>query len=352
MRIAITVDPYYPVPPLQYGGIERIVDFVVRGLQARGHETVLFAHPESSVTEKLVGYGMPPHQGLRARGLELWQLGWGLWHRRRQFDVILSWGRLAALLPVLPLRGLPKVQRYCRGSVPWQSVSKAVRLGGSSICFVGSSTSVYSDRPDQGRLGGHWRTIFDGVELEKYLFVEHVASDAPLVYLGRLEAMKGVHTAIAAAKASGRKLIIAGNKVTTSADRGYFEQEVAPHLDGRQVEYIGPVNDRDKNELLGRCAALLFPTQYKEGFGIVMAEAMACGTPVLATPCGSVPEVVRDNVNGFVCRSVDDFAGAVQKLSAINRATVRKDCEQRFNAEEIVSQFEQLCDAMVRGARC
>ncbi|MSU58682.1 MAG: glycosyltransferase family 4 protein [Pedosphaera sp.] len=351
MRIAVTVDPYYPVPPLQYGGIERIADFVVRGLQARGHGIFLFAHPESSVTKNLVGYGVPPHQGLRARALELWQVGWGLWRRRREFDVILSWGRLAALLPVLPLRGLPKIQRYCRGSVPWGSVAKAVRLGGDSICFVGSSTSVYSDRPDLGRAGGQWRTIFDGVEMEKYQFVERVAPDAPLVYLGRLEAMKGVHTAIAAAKAAGRKLIIAGNKVTTTADLGYFDQEVAPHLDGRQVEYIGPVNDAQKNELLGRCAALLFPTQYKEGFGIVMAEAMACGTPVLATPCGSVPEVVRDNVNGFVCRRVEDFSLAVQRLSGLDRAAVRADCEQRFNAVAIVAQFEQLCDAMVQSTR-
>lgn len=351
MRIAITVDPYYPVPPLHYGGIERIVDFVVRGLQARGHEIILFAHPQSTVSKNLIAYGVPPHHGLRARALELWQVGWGLWQRRRQFDVILSWGRLAALLPVLPVRHLPKVQRYCRGSVPWQSVRKAVQLAGDSIRFVGSSTSVYNDRPDRGRSGGQWRTIFDGVELERYRFVEQVATDAPLVYLGRLEAMKGVHTAIAAAKASGRKLIIAGNKVTTSADLGYFEQEVAPHLDGRQVEYIGPVNDREKNELLGRCAALLFPTQYKEGFGIVMAEAMACGTPVLATPCGSVPEVVRDNVNGFICHDVKDFVGAVEKLPGITRSAVRKDCEERFDAKAIVTQFEQLCTDMIQSTR-
>ena len=351
MRIAVTVDPYYPVPPQQYGGIERIVDFVVRGLQARGHEMILFAHPESRVTKNLIGYGVPPHWGWRARGLELWQVGWGLCRRRRQFDVILSWGRLAALLPLLPLRSLPKIQRYCRGSAPWGSVAAAVQIAGDSICFVGSSTSVYADRPDRGPKGGQWRTIFDGVELDKYQFVEQPGPDAPLVYLGRLEAMKGVHTAIAAAKASRRRLIIAGSKVTTAADLRYFDQEVAPHIDGRQLEYIGPVNDRQKNELLGRCAGLLFPTQYKEGFGIVMAEAMACGTPVLATPCGSVPEVVRDNVNGFVCRTIEDFAGAIRKLSGINRATVRKDCEQRFNAQAIVSQFEQVCNAMLQSTR-
>ena len=100
--------------------------------------------------------------------------------RRHEFDAILSWGRLATLLPLLPFRELPKIQRYCRGGVPWGSVAKAVQLGGDSVCFVGSSTSVYSGRPDTSPRGGEWKTIFDGVELEKYLFVESVPEDAPL----------------------------------------------------------------------------------------------------------------------------------------------------------------------------
>src|SRR5262245_1766269 len=106
MRVAVTVDPYLPVPPETYGGIERVVDVVVRGLARRGHDVVLFAHPGSRTAGRLVGYGAPPHWGLVPRLAELRQVGAGLWTRRRATDVVLSWGRLAALLPILPVRRL------------------------------------------------------------------------------------------------------------------------------------------------------------------------------------------------------------------------------------------------------
>src|ERR1043166_3485709 len=117
LRIALTVDPYIPVPPVLYGGIERVVDFVVRGLAERGHHVTLFAHPDSRTPAELISYGMPPHFGSRQRLTELRQVGAGLWHRRRGLDVILSFGRLAALLPVLPHRSLAKVQCYQRDLV-------------------------------------------------------------------------------------------------------------------------------------------------------------------------------------------------------------------------------------------
>src|SRR5437868_15106298 len=104
MRIALTVDPYLPVPPRLYGGIERVVDFLVRGLMARGHQVTLFAHPESSIGTKLISYGVPPHFGLSPRLRELWQVGSRIFRSKDEFDVIHSFGRLAALLPVLPFR--------------------------------------------------------------------------------------------------------------------------------------------------------------------------------------------------------------------------------------------------------
>src|SRR6266702_2157431 len=119
LRIAVTVDPYIPVPPVLYGGIERVVDFVVRGLVERGHQVTLFAHPHSRTLANLVPYGVPPHFGWHPRLTELRQVGGELWWRRRQLDVILSFGRLAALLPVLPQRRLAKVQCYQRDLVPW-----------------------------------------------------------------------------------------------------------------------------------------------------------------------------------------------------------------------------------------
>lgn len=339
MRIAVTVDPYLPVPPRLYGGIERVVDLAVRGLVARGHDVTLFAHPDSRVPVPLVAYGVPPHRGRIVRARELWQLGSALVARRHAFDVVVSWGRLAALTPILPYRRLPKIQRYCRNLVPWPSVRAAVRLAGDSLSFAGASASVYDERPMQGASGGRWHTLYDAIDPSLYQYRPDVAADAPLVFLGRVERIKGAHDAIAIARRAGRRLLIAGNRAADGPERAYFEQEIAPHVDGDTIQYLGPVDDDAKNRLLGAAAALLFPIAWKEAFGIVMAESMACGTPIVAFPCGSVPEIVRDGVNGFVVRTVDEAVDAVSRLPAIDRARVRADCEARFSDTVLVDRL-------------
>ncbi len=251
LRIAITADPYLPVPPRLYGGIERVIDFLARGLMARGHQVTLFAHPESQAPAALAPYGSPPHFGKLDRARELWQVGATLWTRRNDFHLVHSFGRLAALGPVLPVRGLPKIQSYQRDGIPWKSVRTASRLARNSICFTACSTNMYRALPARGSFG-NWHTVFNGVDLAKFTYQAEVAEDAPLVFLGRLEPIKGAHHAIAIATAAGRRLVIAGNRV--SAARDYFESEIAPHIDGDRVQYIGEVDDDAKNRLLsGRC---------------------------------------------------------------------------------------------------
>lgn len=362
LSIALTVDPYLPVPPERYGGIERVVDFLVRGLVERGHRVTLFAHPASlrPAEGELVGYGAPPHTGGLSRLRELAQVGGGLWRRRRRLDLVHSFGRLAALLSVLPLRRLAKVQTYQRDGVPWGSVALAHRLAGPSITFTGCSPSVFRRRtgPD-GRARGPgsepWRSVFNGVDTALYDVRTEVAPDAPLAFLGRLERIKGAHHAIAIARAAGRKLVLAGNRVEEGDAAGYFESEIAPHLGGEDVRWIGPVGDREKNELLGAAAAFLMPIEWEEPFGIVMAEAMACGTPVIAFPRGSVPYVVRDGVNGFTAEGVAEAAAAVGRLGEIDRAAVARDCEERFSARAVVDAYEavyrETLDRMARPGR-
>jgi glycosyltransferase involved in cell wall biosynthesis len=351
LHIAITADPYLPVPPRLYGGIERVLDFLVRGLAARGHHVTLFAHPESDVPATLIPYGAPPHFTKSARRQELWQVGSQLWKRRHQFDLIHSFGRLAALTAVLPLRGLPKIQSYQRNGVPWRSIGAARRIGRTSIQFTACSSNVYRDAPARYA----WRTIFNGVDLAKYTFRADVGDDAPLAFLGRIEPVKGAHNAIAIAKAAGRQLIIAGNQVAEYKD--YFAAEIAPHIDGHRVQYIGPVDDAAKNALLSNSAALLMPIEWEEPFGIVMAEAMACGTPVIGFARGSVCEVVRDGVNGYACRGNADAVWAVGRVHDIDRHAVRQDCERRFSSTVIVDQYESLycelggADPLVRAGR-
>ncbi len=351
MRIAVTADPYLPVPPTHYGGIERVIDLLVGELAGRGHEVSLIAHPDSRTSARLIPYGRPPHVGWSARVVELAQVGAALWTLRHEVDVIHSFGRLAALLPVLPMRRLPKIQSYQRDGVPWASVHRARRLAGSSLAFTGCSTSVYRAAPGDESAAGRWRTIFNGVDIARYGCRSAVRPDAPLMFLGRLDPIKGAHHAIAIARASGRRLTIAGNQVTAGPDTGYFAARIAPHLDGDRVRYVGPVDDAAKDVLLGESAALLMPIEWEEPFGIVMAEACACGTPVIAFARGSVPEVVRDGVNGFTCRTVEEAVAAVAALPAIDRARVRADCEARFSALVIVDQYERLYESMIESVR-
>lgn len=333
----MTVDPYIPVPPLHYGGIERVVDFLARGLVDRGHEVTLLAHPESRTTARLVPYGVAPHTGRLARTTELWQVGSELWKLRNKLDIVHSFGRLAALLPIFPLRSLPKLQSYQR-EIPREGVHRAHRIAGDSLGFTACSTSMYSGKS----LPGSWTTIANGVDVDAYTFVPEVPPDAPLVFLGRIERIKGAHHAIEIARASGRRLVIAGNVVRSGPDASYFDDEIAPAIDGDRVRYHGPVDDAQKNELLGKASALLMPIEWEEPFGIVMIESMACGTPVIAFSRGSVPEVVRHGENGFRCDGVRDAARAVGELHRLRRAEVRRDAEQRFSSRRVVSDYEAL----------
>jgi glycosyltransferase involved in cell wall biosynthesis len=230
LHVLITVDPYIPVPPVLYGGIERMIDMHVRELIRRGNDVTLVAHPDSRTDARLIPYGRPPHFGPVIRAQELVQVGRVLWRMRNDVDVVHSFGRLAAMLPILPLRQLPKVHSYQR-DIPWRSIGRAA-LWRAVVGLTGCSESVYRDRPPAPAASGEWRTIPNGVDTSLYTLTTTVPADAPLVFLGRFDPIKGAHHAIAIARAAGRRLILAGNTITTGPDAGYFDAEIAPSIDG------------------------------------------------------------------------------------------------------------------------
>lgn len=338
LRIALTADPYNPVPPKLYGGIERIVALLAHGLLGRGHEVTLWAAEGSSIPCPTITYGRPPHHRRQDRLGELFDVASTLAPRRRTFDLVHSFGRLAALLPLLPLRRLPKVQSYQR-AIARRSVVWGSRLAGRSLLFTACSTTCRRAVSDVGQ----WATVPNGVPLESYTFKAEVAPDAPLVFLGRLERIKGPHHAIEIARRSGRRLILAGNVVRDiEHSRRYFEDEIGPHIDGDRVRYVGPVDDAGKDRLLGEAAALLMPIEWEEPFGIVMAEALACGTPVIGARRGAVAEVVADGCTGFVCDSVEQMTAAVDRLARIDRRACRERCADMFSDRVIVDAYENL----------
>jgi glycosyltransferase involved in cell wall biosynthesis len=333
MHIVLTVDPEIPVPPRHYGGIERIVDLLGRGLTARGHRVTLFAHPESEVPCERVAWEGRSSASRRDTLANAWQLH--RYARRERPDVVHSFARLAYLLPLLP-RHVAKVQSYQRAVTP-RSVRWGQRLARrGTLSFTACSRSCASSCGGVGL----WEVIYNGVPLDRYQPAESVPADAPLVFLGRLERVKGPHHAVAVARRTGRRLLLAGTVPTGGDEHDYCKAEVLAHCDGRQVEYVGPVDDRQKNELLRCAAALLFPIEWEEPFGIVMAEALACGTPVLAFPRGAAPEVVAPGVNGFLCRSAGEMAEAVSRLPELSRAACRRTAAERFSADVIVGHYE------------
>jgi glycosyltransferase involved in cell wall biosynthesis len=339
MHVALTADPELPVPPRLYGGIERIVDMLVHGLVERGHEVTLFAHPDSDVPCRLIPYGGSGQHPLNIlrNTASVSRLAFA------RPDVVHSFGRLAYLTAVLPTR-IPTIMSYQRKpSLDRVQLAAQVARSGSLV-FTGCSEHIAAQiRPHAPAF-----PVFNGVPLETYDFQPDVADDAPLVFLGRLAPIKGVHAAIAVAQQTGRRLVLAGNVPATH--QTYFDEQIQPHLDGERIRYVGPVDDTEKNDLLGRAAALLMPIEWEEPFGIVMAEALACGTPVIGTRRGAVPEVVDDGVTGFVCDTTEEMAAAVEQIDDIDRAACRKRCERLFSSEAIIDAYEQLYEQHASGA--
>ena len=329
MRIAITADPELPVPPKLYGGIERVVDLLARGLAGRGHEVTLFAHADSSCPVRLV-----PYRGRNSGSQRDTVVNAATIARRAfadGFDVIHSFGRLAYLLPLMPLR-VPKLMTYQR-EITRASIVNAHRLSRGTLEFSAISRAMMKGADDVGR----WHLVYNGVDSNAYRFAAQVAPDAPLVFLGRIEHIKGTHLAIEIARRSGRKLVIAGN--IPEAHRGYFEQQVQPHVDGDRISYVGPLDDRQKSDLLGRACAFLMPILWEEPFGIVMAEALACGTPVLGLARGSVPEVVEDGITGFVREDTEALAATVARIASLDRRACRERAERLFSGRAVVDGY-------------
>jgi glycosyltransferase involved in cell wall biosynthesis len=333
MRILLTADPELPVPPQLYGGIERIIDVLIKGLRSRQHTVGLVAHRDSTtITDRFVSW-----KGLRSQNkLDSIQNTLTLKSAVQQFqpDVIHSFSRILYLLPLLR-SPIPKVMSYQRDPSK-RTTEWGVKLAGNSLTFTGCSDYICR----RGRVsGGVWHPIHNCVELEKYTFQPSVAEDAPLVFLSRIEQIKGAHTAIAAARRTGRRLLIAGNY---KAEDHYWREAIEPHLGKDGIEYVGTVNDQQKNELLGQAAAMIVPIEWEEPFGIVFAEALACGTPVISCPRGALPEIVRPNVDGFLVNSLEEACHAIDNLDQIDRQNCRQRAETCFSATAIVTQYEQL----------
>ncbi len=338
MRILLIMDPFIRVPPAEYGGIERVVADLANGLARRGHSVTLWAAPGSGTSATLEPFG---HEGEWTRWSNVRNatvLSVRLVQQRQRFDVIHNFGRLAYLISVLR-RDVPKVQTYMRPVNPG-NMRKVRALGGRRVRFTAVSAAI-RDTGLPG--GGEWSVVYNCAPLDE--FTPRFDVDpraAPLLFLGRLERCKGAHTAIAVARRLRRPLVIAGNRSTLPHEKIYFEQEIAPQIDGALVRYVGPVDNARKNTLISQAAALLLPVEWDEPFPVVLPEALLCGTPVIGFRRGGIPEGIADGRTGFVCDDAAGMAEAIGRLPSIDRAACRAEAERRFSDETIVTAYETV----------
>lgn len=336
MRIVVTADPELEVPPRLYGGIERIVDGLVRRLRQRGHQVCLVAKPGSQCAADAF-YGWPGANSLSLS--DTLANSWTLRKAVRAFkpDVVHSFSRLAYLTPLL--RGpIPIVMTYQRDPT-LRTIGMALRVAAPEVIrFTGCSDYI----ADCGRpAGGEWQGIPNFFEIDALSFSPTVASDAPLCFLSRVESIKGAHWAVEIARRTGQRLVIAGNHADSGKEGAYWREQIEPWIGRDGIEYVGPVDDVQKNQVLGAARAMIVPIQWDEPFGIVFAEALACGTPVISCPRGSLPEIVRPGIDGFLIRSIEEGCEAVGKIGTIDRASCRRRAEREYAPEVVVSRYVQ-----------
>jgi len=339
MRIAQVAPLFESVPPKLYGGTERVVSYLTEALVELGHEVTLFASGDSQTAARLVP-GWP--RALRLDGRSEFHVGPHLleleqvFRRRSEFDVAhfhtdplhFPFVRRYPLAHLTTLHGrldlpelVPLMQEY--QNLPLVSISAAQR----------------KPIPDC-----RWQaTVHHG--LPRRLFHLQEATDGYLAFLGRISPEKRVDRAIEIATRLQTPLRIAA-KVDT-ADKVYFREQIEPLLDNPLVDFIGEIGESEKQDFLGRAQALLFPIDWPEPFGLVMIEAMACGTPVVAWRCGSVPEVIEPGLTGFVVGNLEEAVNAVHEIRQLSRLRCRQRFEQRFTSETMARNYLSVYERLV-----
>ena len=344
MRIAQVAPPFEAVPPPAYGGTERVVSALTEELVRRGHEVTLFASGDSRTAARLVPtvpeavwHRDPPYADLTP----FWSLVLGrVWRVIGEFDVLHSHLDVFGF-PMARAAPCPVVTTlHNRLDLP-ELAPVFAEFG--DVPLVSISDSQRRPAPD-----ANWcATVPNGIVLDEL----QVGTEPGryLVFLGRISPTKGLDAAIRVARRAGWPLKIAARRpmpaqFTADArqDWEYYEEKILPLVSEPGIELIGEVGGEAKAELLAGAAALLFPIRWPEPFGLVMAEALASGTPVLALRHGSVPEVVEDGVTGFVRDDEDGLVEAVGRLGEIDRARCRAEAERRFSAAAMAEGYEAV----------
>ena len=344
MRIAMVAPPWYPVPPSSYGGIEAMVADLVDRLAARGHDITLIGagQNQTAASRFLAVFDEPPSPRLgeavpevlyaAAVGRILADLDVDLVHDHSLAGPLLARGRAVPTIITM------------HGPVAGEHGDIVADLG-TTVHVVAISDAQRTDRPELNWAGA----VYNAVDVEAFPYVTD--KDDFVLWMGRFSPDKAPELAIDAARAAGTPIKLAGKR-SEPAEEEFFDEAIAPRL-GQGVEYVGEADEDAKRELFACARALVFPIQWDEPFGMVMVEAMACGTPVVATRRGSVAEIVRDGETGIVVEpdaDVDQIAAAIHAAVEIDPARCRAWVRTRFTPEHMADGYQEIYRSVLAGA--
>jgi len=335
MKIAQVAPLYEAVPPKFYGGTERVVAHLTDALVDLGHEVTLFASGEAQTRARLVPVRdqairldpAPLKSDLAAHLSQLAEVR----RRAEQFDVIHFH---------IDMIHFPFFDGMAEKTVTTLHGRLDLKdLAGVYQRWTGFPLVSISDHQRSPLPWANWAaTVHHGLAADLYRFSPR--SSGYLAFLGRISPEKRPDRAIAIAKRCGMKLKIAAK--VDAADRAYFEEKIEPLLHDPLIEFIGEIGDHQKSAFLGEAQGLLFPIDWPEPFGLVMIEAMACGTPVVAYACGSVPEVVEEGLTGFIVQNEDQAVAAVHRLPSLDRLAIRRRFEERYSATAMARRYLEI----------
>lgn len=328
MKVALISPIAWRTPPRHYGPWERIVSLLTEGLVKEGIDVTLYATGDSETSARLRSVCKAPYEEQRDMDVKVWESLHisEVMEQAGEFDIIhnhydflpLTYSGLIKTPVVTTIHGfsspriLPVYKKYNK-KTHYVSISNADRNAG--LDYI--------------------RTVYHGIDIENFTLQEK--PEKYLVYFGRIHPDKGTREAIQVAKLAKMKLIIAG----IVQDRHYYEQYVQPCLSD-DICYIGSVGPAKRNIVLGNAYALLHPIHFNEPFGLTVVEAMACGTPVLAFNKGSMPEIIRNDSNGFLVSGIEEMAARISDVKNISREGCRKTVEVRFSQERMVKDYIEV----------
>ena len=335
MRIALIAPPWTPIPPPLYGGIESVVHLLATGFQDEGHEVLLYTTGDSTCPVPRA------HVLEEAEGHRIGMAVPELRHLMHAYDAVQDYDIVHDHSVVGPLYSerFPDLKVVTTNHGPFnEELADIYRRTAHRVPLIAISHAQHKPVPDIPIA----KVIHHGVDVN--MFPVGTGEGDYCMFLGRMSPDKDAHRASAAATKAGFPLRMAA-KMREPWEHEYYRSEVEPHLDD-EIQYMGEVSHEDKLDLLAKARCLLVPIRWNEPFGMVMVEALACGTPVLAFPEGAAPEIVEDGKTGFRCRDENDMAEAITRVDQLDREACRTSVEGYFSAKRMVREhldlFEQI----------